>query len=799
MPTSQNQYGQIFGQGVKYIKINRHDSGGLDQSSYLGQLTNLTINYDDLGPIQYNIVTTQEQDTYFVYGIQTKNQSTSSVNYSVLDYSLSASKSTGGPTVSDNDIRAIALYTSVNTDSQNSFSPSAGAYQFNQTPNIPLTVSASLNFTATGTNQDYNIVFANDEWFNKEDGSKYIETSGTITAGTTQDILLNGILTLDNNPIELDGFRIYYKKTNSGGTLKLNNVPYLRITQSITPNPATSSLTIFNPEFIDWDYNDYNVLLGNAERAQYSSYFMDVDYTSTYTTPVNFDLIISGTADKALVQDSNYNSQAWSNIRYNGVESNSPDFNQLTTNGGYGALPNVEQNKTYIAYFDGVGGTGPEVINQTAYFIRYIIDEQGNVVNPEPDTIALYNLLDSYESGKNALVRLISGDPTQNTNPNDDTLTGLHPITYVGRISPILITETGSGLQSYLPSMSFTDINVYGITNTPNYNFKATQTTQTINYNAAETKISFLNVTLPNSSSGGNYNTTTPSAYYFNSNTGDFSNRVKFDTGGTVRVTFRPQGGSSLFPDPNANIDISFRIKKNSDIIANYNLNVNLNNAQQINDTTYEMPWSLSTGYQLFNTTDTITVNVDSIPNSYVLSGGSFIVKNSYFQGLNEYPANSSTASGDYWTVGEYLTGNNVSVLTSSVDLFNWYGGQYIQDAPQSVYDFNFSQITLPWSTQVGDYIRIEYNPNKVFNITNVEVTDRVYLTVTPPIPSGSVLNHFVLYRCVNDGTYVVLDIKKQQAGNSFTGIIQPQYISQTLKNNYNTIIQDLTSKGLIS
>lgn len=648
MPT-QNQYGQIFGQGVKYAKISKIDQNGIDRSAYLEQLQSFILRYDDIGPVKYTIVSVQEQTNHYLFGLQTQ----------------------------------------------------------------PIT------------------------------------SSGDITS--------------------LDVVTTY--------------------TSSFIPNP----------EFIDWEYSDYNALFGNADTPEFSSYFMDVDYTSTYTTPVNFDLIISGTADRAQVQDSNYTSQAWSNIRYNGVESNAPDFNQLTTNGGYGALPNVEQNKTYIAHFDAIGGTGPEVINQTAYFIKYLIDDQGNVVNPEPDTTALYNLLDSFESGKNALVRLISGDPTQNSNPNDDTLTGLHPITYVGRISPILITETGSGLQNYLPSLSFAGVNTYDITNTPNYDFKATQTTQTINYSSPETKISFTTVTLPNSSSGGNYNVTTPSAYYFNSNTGDYSNRVRFDAGGTVRVTFRTAGGSSLLPDPNANIDVSFRIKKNSDVISNYNLNVNLNNAQQITNTVYEMPWSLSTGFQTFNTADTITVNVDAVSNSYVNSGGSFVVKTSYFQGINEYPANVSTASAGYWTVGEYLTGNNVSVLTSSIDLFNWYGGEYIQEAPQSVYDFNFNQITLPWQVQSGDYIRIEYNPNKVFNITNVEVTDRIYLTVTPPIPSGSILDHFVLYRCVNDGTYVVLNVKKQQPGNSFTGIIQPQYISQTLKNNYNNIIQDLTQKGLIS
>jgi hypothetical protein len=144
MPTSQNQYGQIFGQGVKYIKINRYDSGGLDQSGYLGQLTNLTINYDDLGPIQYNIVTTQEQDTYFVYGIQTKNQPTSSVNYEVLNYKFTASY-VGTPT---QDGGNFYNWTTI-SDTLDYFDNINGSYTFGNTPNVPLkiTITGSLRST----------------------------------------------------------------------------------------------------------------------------------------------------------------------------------------------------------------------------------------------------------------------------------------------------------------------------------------------------------------------------------------------------------------------------------------------------------------------------------------------------------------------------------------------------------------------------------------------------------------------------------------------------------------------------
>ena len=51
------------------------------------------------------------------------------------------------------------------------------------------------------------------------------------------------------------------------------------------------------------------------------------------------------------------------------------DFNDSTMdNSGYGSLSAAEKNQTYFAYFDAVGGTGPEIIDQTAYFVKYLID-----------------------------------------------------------------------------------------------------------------------------------------------------------------------------------------------------------------------------------------------------------------------------------------------------------------------------------------------------------------------------------------------------------------------------------------
>lgn len=89
----------------------------------------------------------------------------------------------------------------------------------------------------------------------------------------------------------------------------------------------TSSF-IPDPDFLNFEYNDYNPLFGNAEAPQFSSQFLDVDYGAGINTPINFALIISGTANPAQVQDSNYSSAAWSDIRYNGSRVSSRDFNK---------------------------------------------------------------------------------------------------------------------------------------------------------------------------------------------------------------------------------------------------------------------------------------------------------------------------------------------------------------------------------------------------------------------------------------------------------------------------------------
>jgi len=96
---------------------------------------------------------------------------------------------------------------------------------------------------------------------------------------------------------------------------------YTRYGINTSQGPVTRR---YNIPFVN---SNYDALMNNATTPQYSAKLMDVDYTSGITTPYNFGLLISGTADRAPVQDTNYESSAWTNIRYNGSRQTSFDFN----------------------------------------------------------------------------------------------------------------------------------------------------------------------------------------------------------------------------------------------------------------------------------------------------------------------------------------------------------------------------------------------------------------------------------------------------------------------------------------
>jgi hypothetical protein len=185
--------------------------------------------------------------------------------------------------------------------------------------------------------------------------------------------------------------------------------------------------------------------------------------------------------------------------------------------------------------------------------------------------------------------------------------------------------------------------------------------------------------------------------------------------------------------------------------------------------------------YGLNNSTETyfkLTTNYDD----------SLKVTSSYWSGAT-YPINNIL--NDY---------NTPQYLTASLQFSNVINNNYIQNTPTASLSMSFSSIILPANIQPGDYIRFEYDLTKQSRIYEVGSLDdgRVTIKIFPAVPYGTQLNHFVIYRVVKDGNYVILDVPKNYSAN-LTGFLQPKYITKELKDNLPNIINKLEADGLLT
>jgi hypothetical protein len=326
MPTN---WGNTFNKGIKYIKINKIDKNGIDNTNRLQGADSLIINYVDVGPTQYNILSTQVQQDYYLFGI-IPNEATSSQN-EILDYNFSTAKNygPGGTEVQGIlPLNTLAERASINTwgsvtgNNSGYFTSSSGVFLLPMTPNTRIDVSCSFLLSGSGTGTAN--VFVYSAISGTLDGISQVFSNldrSTLFAPYTASFSLNNFA-LENSYIM---FGVYSSSISGSGEVKIVGNFNLVVTQSQLTSSATSSIIVINPPE-DFFYSDYNPLYGNATEPQYSSIFMDVDYTTNYTSPINFELLISGTADKAQISDYNYASKAWTNIRYNGIKGNSFKF-----------------------------------------------------------------------------------------------------------------------------------------------------------------------------------------------------------------------------------------------------------------------------------------------------------------------------------------------------------------------------------------------------------------------------------------------------------------------------------------
>jgi hypothetical protein len=337
-PPDNPNYGQIFTKGVKYIKINKLDKDGEDYGPQLAIADSLNLNYPDIGSVQYDILTTQDQGGHYLFGV-VANENTSSLN-EIKDWDLTLVKSPMSKTLNAFD---TVVFNNANDggmfvvggNSQGYYNDVTDVYTLNA-PNIPVSVTSSITVNSlSGLGGNYFSLLVPtesiDTFQNELDYTQFeqlgIQVLNTIYIAPSA----NGYLSKEDEFYATSGGPCFiagvYISFNGSMTLIQAGVEF---NQGVATDTGDNEVIInINPDVANFEYSDYNAILGNATVPQFSNTFQNIDYSSAQgLTPINFDLIISGSALKASIQDSNYSQTGWSNGRYNGSKVSSVNFNQ---------------------------------------------------------------------------------------------------------------------------------------------------------------------------------------------------------------------------------------------------------------------------------------------------------------------------------------------------------------------------------------------------------------------------------------------------------------------------------------
>jgi hypothetical protein len=794
-----NTWGPIY--RPKYLKIAKIDCNGNDNTISLGQLDKIMINT----PIQsqgdvwltYDVTVLNESSNYYLYSVTSAKLANQPIPYTppaypnqVLDYYVSSS------ITSSQQIPPISLvlfdYTNGKLDSWDStlgntphyntqyFNTSSGYYTLENTPNTPFSITASIitsgsiggSFTLSKINQGVYSVIATSNY----------------PAGT------NINTTISASYYGLNGDEIYLRVVKSisipttSSTLISSN---LLITQSRVISSSNCLPSIFVEPYIEIAnfYNsDENALINNVESIRQNTLLQDIDYSSGITTPVNFAALISGSATKATIPDSNYTTKRHIIPRYLGSRSTSQQLNTWTSGdtGTYGKLPSVESLKTVVAYSPSIGGWPPEHMNASAIFVTYLIDQNGNVGIPNTSENSLANIQQSFQNGE----RVRISTQTQGGGDSSEYRTILRGGT---RIEPILYTQSGSA---------------------PNAQWNTT--------------MSFEDITPSNIGAVGNYT----ALYYHNPSVNaspGWSKCILDNTSYGTPVVNNDYTASSAVIEDGVNLIVNgSTIFYNSSLANPLTAGLRIVKERGVNKTYYPnssgIYHSVSPN-QSYNLTS-LTPQGYTIPVSDIVAGdiiylevyspnNNLFISNTQLR-INQFPNPTSpiTSSGvnSIWGFPDPV--NYPYVITSSnPTLSDVYDVQIKQT---NISGSGFNPINLQWSLEYGDEFRFEgredfvfevgkaYGPNegigeRLFQTGSIEVHFNASLPVSSSqsTPSTCNLDHFIIRRYVDDASQILIEGFRP---NNTTGpyIVTPEYITPSLNKNVDSFITDLTQKGLL-
>jgi hypothetical protein len=796
--------------GQKYLKIAKTDCSGSDNTIALGQLNTIYIeNVFSLssGFTKYDVIVLNEFSLYYLYEVLNSTALiTSNPSFPNQLFNYKVSSSITVPYNFNIGVNKTIINWNTTLPGTNLphygtpyFNTSSGILTFENTPNTPLFLTAS--FSITSNDPSPTIITSGSQLILNRNGVETALQSFPLNTGGTNTYTFSSSL----SPIQNDQYYFIVKRDGSPISYQLTvNSAQLLLTQSRAVSSSNCDAVIFEPYIITPNYynSDYNSLINNVLDNRLSSIYQDVDYSTGIFSPTNFLFLISGSAFKAAVQDSNYTTKRHIIPRYEGSKSTSQYLNVWTEgdSGTYGKVPTVESLKTMVAYCDSISGWPPERMNASAIHVLYLIKQDGTVIIPNTSENSLTEIQGTFMSGEKLLIN-------SKTIGSGEIVPSRNIIRGGTRIEPILYTQSGSTNTS--PSASW--INTINFTNLFNTGIPTITTDVRAQYN-------YIN----NSTLTNNAPTTVPfnivvsgqiqptlSRYTVTQNVIDETISLQIKTTTIIKLINNNSGGPYNFLVQL----LKYSPLTSTTTILNFNNNVTIFNIGSITLSANLNSTMLSAGDEIYVNVVSPNVSPSHLPIELSNSDGSpnqseFIVNQSP---IPITPVSVGPSPNSLWGWPNPTLYPNVITCSNPTlnEAFNNFNIKQLD-----VTGSGFNPVTLPWSIEYGDEFRFEgredllYQVGKIFSPTesgsgrlsqtgSIEVHFNYNLPVSA---SSSVFNldHFLIRRYVDDASLILMEgFKPTNANGPY--IVRPEYVVPELNKSVDQFILDLTQKGLIT
>jgi hypothetical protein len=844
-PFTQPQNGEIlfYNQPIalytifdtKFIKISKIDCNGNNQTIALENITKIYVyNYLFNVYIPYTITNVNELSSCFLY------ETTIFEGYTpflfpnqILDYSTTSSINTPRilPSINSQIINSWEIESG---DAPNYFNTSSGIYTLGNTPQIQLTISASIDtFGALPTGS-----------IGK--ASLILLRNNSETSLITQNFNLNGfdttLLSTSIYPIQQD--QIYIRITKAyftAGTLLLNNAEF-SISQSV-PIITSSCYPVILEPYVSLPYyynSDYNPLINNVDQYRLNSYYQAINYYPGIVTPINFDLLINNSALKASIPDSNYTTERHTIPRYKGSKSTSQLLNVWSSPGTlsgsnylnnaiyedvgtYGLTPTVESLKTIIAFAEGIGGWPPERMNASAITVKYLIKSDGSVVIPNTTENSLADIQDTFITDERIIIQ-------SNDIQYGEAIQFRNVIRGGSRIEPILYTQFKHSPATW-GNIELEDLLYGNAGGTALYrDVKGTYNLNPISL--VTSPVSFIKSSPPIYESP----LLTPNIQFYIVPLAAIEDAISltFFLNFKFKAKISPTGYFDLPNQSTFVVNYTLKLNKKDSITSITTVVNSFNGSFQGTSTPFN---TNNLGAFIFQQSSNISFNVPAqnlqVNDEYYFTYSYFISSpnvNNFsstleFKGgifkITQYPnvvGPIIPGNNDIW--GYYDPINYLNVITSSNtqgtgSTLSQYYDENNEIRQKSVVGSGFNPIVLPWNIKRGDEFRFEgredlvymvdkvYGPGEGLNerlSTSTPEVIEVHFNanlVTSSLSSNFNLDHFLIRRYIDDASQIIMG-GFRPSNSTGPYLIRPEYVVPELNKNIDEIILDLTQKGLI-